>query len=73
MLFARNFLVGGARLRQVVYGARTLPRSRRSTRPFELKIVEYKGTGDFLDFEPLCSTYACGVDDEAFAHRARTC
>jgi hypothetical protein len=37
-----------------------------------LKIVEYKGTGDFLDFAPLCSTYACGVDDEAFATGMRS-
>ncbi|XTZ17024.1 hypothetical protein ACQSSU_06505 [Micromonospora echinospora] len=66
-LFARNFLIGGVPGSGKSYGARTLAIIGALDPTCELKIVEYKGTADFGDLAPLCSTYACGVDDQAFA------
>lgn len=66
VLFERNFLVGGVPGSGKSYGARTLVTIAALDPTCELKIVEYKGVGDFLDFAPLCSTYAVGVDDQAF-------
>lgn len=65
-LFARNFLVGGRPGSGKSYAARTIATIAALDPTCELKILEYKGTGDFLDFEPLCSTYACGLSDEDF-------
>jgi S-DNA-T family DNA segregation ATPase FtsK/SpoIIIE len=66
VLFERNFLIGGQPGSGKTYGARTLATIAMLDPICELKIAEFKGTGDFLDMEPLCSTYACGLDDEAF-------
>jgi DNA segregation ATPase FtsK/SpoIIIE, S-DNA-T family len=65
-LFARNFLIGGVPGSGKSYAARTLATIALLDPTAELKIVEYKGTGDFTDFAPLCSTYACGVNDAEF-------
>jgi S-DNA-T family DNA segregation ATPase FtsK/SpoIIIE len=66
-LFAQNFLVGGRPGSGKSFGARTLATIAALDPTCELKIIEYKGTGDFLDFEPLCSTYTCGLSDQDFA------
>jgi S-DNA-T family DNA segregation ATPase FtsK/SpoIIIE len=66
-LFARNFLIGGVPGSGKSYGARTLATIAALDPTAELKIAEFKGTADFGDFAPLCSTYACGVDDAALA------
>lgn len=64
-LFERNVLIGGQPGSGKSYGARTFA-TIAALDPFcELKIAEFKGTGDFLDMASLCSTYAVGVDDEA--------
>lgn len=65
-LFARNFLIGGVPGSGKSYGARTLAMIAALDPTCEMKIAEFKGTGDFMDLAPLCSTYACGVDDSAF-------
>lgn len=65
-LFARNFLIGGLPGSGKSYAARTLVTIAALDPSCELKICEYKGTGDFSDFAPLCSTYACGLADEDF-------
>jgi DNA segregation ATPase FtsK/SpoIIIE, S-DNA-T family len=65
-LFARNFLVAGQPGSGKTYGARTLATIGLLDPTCELKIAEFKGVGDFLDFAPFCSTYVVGVDDEAF-------
>ncbi|MEV0608155.1 FtsK/SpoIIIE domain-containing protein [Polymorphospora rubra] len=67
VLFARNFLIGGVPGSGKSYGARTLAIIAALDPTAELKIAEFKGTADFGDLAPLCSTYACGVDDAAFA------
>lgn len=67
VLFERNFLIGGMPGSGKSYAARTIATIAALDPTCEMKIVEYKGVGDFLDLEPLCTTYACGVDDEAFA------
>jgi S-DNA-T family DNA segregation ATPase FtsK/SpoIIIE len=67
VLFAQNFLVGGRPGSGKSFGARTLATIAVLDPTCELKIIEYKGTGDFLDFAPLCSTYACGLSDQDFA------
>lgn len=66
VLFERNFLIGGQPGSGKSYGARTLATIAALDPTCELKIAEFKGTGDFLDMQHLCSTYAVGVDDEAF-------
>lgn len=65
-LFETNYLVGGAPGSGKSYGARTLATIAMLDPTCELKMAEFKGTGDFLDMEPLCSTYVVGVDDDAF-------
>lgn len=70
-LFAQNFLIGGRPGSGKSFGARTLATIAALDPTCELRIVEYKGTGDFLDFAPLCSTYACGLSDEDFATGAQ--
>ncbi|MGC5018988.1 cell division protein FtsK [Micromonospora sp. DT47] len=64
-LFARNFLVGGVPGSGKSYGARTLAIIAALDPTCELKIAEFKGTADFGDLAHLCTTYACGVDDQA--------
>jgi S-DNA-T family DNA segregation ATPase FtsK/SpoIIIE len=64
-LFARNFLIGGVPGSGKSYAARTLAMIAVLDPTCELKIAEFKGTGDFADLEHLCSTYVCGVDDSA--------
>jgi S-DNA-T family DNA segregation ATPase FtsK/SpoIIIE len=66
VLFQRNFLVAGQPGSGKTYGARTLATIGLLDPTCELKIAEFKGVGDFLDFAPFCSTYVVGVDDEAF-------
>lgn len=66
VLFQRNWLIGGVPGSGKSYGARTLAIGAALDPIVELKIAEFKGTADFGDLAPLCSTYACGVDDQAF-------
>lgn len=66
VLFERNFLIGGQPGSGKSFGARTFATIAALDPTCELKIAEFKGTGDFLDLAHLCSTYAVGVDDEAF-------
>jgi S-DNA-T family DNA segregation ATPase FtsK/SpoIIIE len=66
-LFEQNFLIGGRPGSGKSFGARTLATIAALDPTCEMKIVEYKGTGDFLDLAPLCSTYTCGLGDEDFA------
>ncbi|MFC7245157.1 cell division protein FtsK [Catellatospora aurea] len=63
--FARSFLGGGQPGSGKSYAGRSLALAWSLDPTVEFKIAEFKGTGDFLDFEPLCSTYVVGVDDEA--------
>lgn len=65
-LFARNFLIGGVPGSGKSFAARDLLIGAALDPTCELKVCEFKGTGDFLEFADLCSTYICGVDDEAF-------
>lgn len=67
VLFERNVLIGGQPGSGKSYAARTLTTIAALDPTCELKIAEFKGTGDFLDMAKLCSTYACGVDDEALS------
>ncbi|KAB1932923.1 cell division protein FtsK [Micromonospora sp. ALFpr18c] len=67
ILFERNVLIGGQPGSGKSYAARTLTTIAALDPTCELKIAEFKGTGDFLDMADLCSTYACGVDDEALS------
>ncbi|WP_344088956.1 cell division protein FtsK, partial [Luedemannella helvata] len=66
-LFARSVLVGGQPGSGKSYMAKALATIGVLDPTCELKIAEFKGTGDFLDLEPLCSTYVVGVDDTALA------
>jgi DNA segregation ATPase FtsK/SpoIIIE, S-DNA-T family len=64
-LFERSFLVGGRPGSGKSYAARAVATIGLLDPTVELKVAEFKGTGDFLDLEPLCSTYVVGVDDAA--------
>lgn len=64
-LFETNYLLGGQPGSGKSYAARALGTIALLDPTCELKIAEFKGTGDFLDIEPLCSTYIVGVDDDA--------
>lgn len=66
VLYERNFLVAGQPGSGKTYGARTLATIGLLDPTAELKVAEFKGVGDFLDFAPFCSTYVVGVDEEAF-------
>lgn len=66
ILFEKNVLMGGQPGAGKSFGARTFATIAGLDPTCELKIAEFKGVGDFLDMEPLCTDYACGVDDEAF-------
>ncbi|GAA2377310.1 cell division protein FtsK [Catellatospora methionotrophica] len=68
--FARSFLLGGQPGSGKSYAARALGLVFALDPTVEFKIAEFKGTGDFIDFEPLCSTYVVGVDDEAIRQGA---
>ncbi|MET8864705.1 FtsK/SpoIIIE domain-containing protein [Nonomuraea sp. NPDC004580] len=72
-LFARNWLIGGMPGSGKSYAARALALVAALDPYVEFKIAEYKGTGDFTDFYDagLCSTYVCGVDDEAIEEGER--
>jgi S-DNA-T family DNA segregation ATPase FtsK/SpoIIIE len=65
-LFETNYLVAGQPGSGKTYAARTLATIALLDPTAELKVAEFKGVGDFLDFQPFCSTYVVGVDDEAF-------
>lgn len=65
--FAMNFLIGGRPGSGKSYAGRSIVTTFALDPTVELKIAEYKGTGDFLDMAPLCSTYVCGLADEDFA------
>src|SRR5262249_46892945 len=69
-LFERNFLTGGVPGSGKSYAARTLALIAALDTTCELKIAEFKGTADFGDLAPICSTYVCGVDDQALADGA---
>jgi S-DNA-T family DNA segregation ATPase FtsK/SpoIIIE len=63
----QNFLIGGRPGSGKSFAGRAIVTIAALDPTVEIKIVEYKGTGDFLDLAPLCSTYACGLSDEDFA------
>lgn len=71
VLFQRNWLIGGVPGSGKSYAARTLALIAALDPTCELKIAEFKGTADFGDLEKLCSTYVCGVDDEAIGEGAQ--
>jgi len=62
--FGMNYLIGGRPGSGKSFAGRSLSTVFLLDPTVELKIAEYKGTGDFLDMEPLCSTYVCGLSDE---------
>lgn len=64
-LFARNFLLGGVPGSGKSYGGRAILTIGMLDPTAELKVAEFKGTGDFVDIAPLCSTYICGIDDQS--------
>jgi S-DNA-T family DNA segregation ATPase FtsK/SpoIIIE len=72
-LFQRNWLIGGVPGSGKSYFARALALAACLDPTTEFKIAEFKGTGDFTDFDDagLCSEYYCGVDDEALEGGAR--
>jgi S-DNA-T family DNA segregation ATPase FtsK/SpoIIIE len=65
VLFENNALIGGQPGSGKSYGLRTLVTIAALDPTCELKIAEFKGTGDFMDFAPMCSGYVCGVDDDS--------
>lgn len=69
VLFERNWLIGGVPGSGKSYFARALALAAALDPTVEFKIAEFKGTGDFGDLNEagLCSSYVCGVDDEALA------
>jgi S-DNA-T family DNA segregation ATPase FtsK/SpoIIIE len=69
-LFARNFLIGGVPGSGKSYAGRTLVLIAALDPTAELKIAEFKGTADFGDLADLCTTYVCGVDEQALQEGA---
>ncbi len=65
VLFERNWLIGGMPGSGKSYAARALALAAAMDSTTEFRIAEFKGTGDFMDFEPISADYVCGVDDEA--------
>ncbi|BFU47876.1 FtsK/SpoIIIE domain-containing protein [Krasilnikovia sp. MM14-A1004] len=65
--FGMNYLIGGRPGSGKSFAGRSLVTTFLLDPTVEVKIAEYKGTGDFLDMEPLCSTYVCGLADEDMA------
>jgi len=64
-LIENNVLIGGQPGSGKSYAARTLAMIGALDPTCEMKVAEYKGTADFGDVAPMCSTYVCGVDDDA--------
>lgn len=66
-LFQRNLLIGGVPGSGKSYFARALALAAALDPTTEFKIAEFKGVGDFRDFDEagLCSDYYCGLDDES--------
>ena len=62
-----NFLIGGRPGSGKSFAGRSIVTVFLLDPTVEVKLAEYKGTGDFLDMEPLCSTYVCGLSDEDMA------
>src|SRR5690606_21887146 len=60
-LFENNFLIGGQPGSGKSYGARALTLAAALDPTVELKVAEFKGTADFGDVAPFCSSYVCGV------------
>ncbi|MDG6108140.1 AAA family ATPase [Dactylosporangium aurantiacum] len=69
-LFARSFVIAGQPGSGKSYAARALVLMASQDPTVEFKIAEFKGTGDFIDLAPICSTYVVGVDDKAIAEGA---
>ncbi|WP_084965238.1 FtsK/SpoIIIE domain-containing protein [Thermoactinospora rubra] len=71
-LFELNWLIGGRPGSGKSYFARAVALGAALDPTAEFMIAEFKGTGDFMDFDEagLCSSYVCGVDDEAFDEAA---
>lgn len=70
-LFQRSYLLGGQPGSGKSYAARALLGIAMLDPTVELKVAEFKGTGDFLDIAHLCSTYICGVNDAALEEGAQ--
>ncbi|GAA1028042.1 FtsK/SpoIIIE domain-containing protein [Virgisporangium ochraceum] len=66
VLFQRNFLLGGQPGSGKSFAARGLATIALLDPLCEVQVAEFKGVGDFLDLEPLCSRYVVGTDDQAF-------
>ncbi|MEV4134411.1 AAA family ATPase [Dactylosporangium sp. NPDC049742] len=69
-LFARSFVIAGQPGSGKSYAARSLVLMASQDPTVEFKIAEFKGTGDFIDLAPICSTYVVGVDDKAYTEGA---
>jgi len=69
-LFARNFLIGGVPGSGKSYAARAIAMVAALDPTCELRIAEFKGTADFGDLGHLCTTYVCGVDEQAISDGA---
>jgi S-DNA-T family DNA segregation ATPase FtsK/SpoIIIE len=67
MLAFQNFLIGGRPGSGKSFAGRALVTLGVLDPSVQLLLAEYKGTGDFLDLAPLCSTYICGLSDQDFA------
>ena len=67
MLFSQNFLIGGRPGSGKSYAGRSIVTIGALDPTVQLLVAEYKGTGDFLDLAPRCSTYVCGLADADFA------
>jgi S-DNA-T family DNA segregation ATPase FtsK/SpoIIIE len=67
MLAYQNFLIGGRPGSGKSYAGRTIVTIAALDPTVQLLIAEFKGTGDFLDLAPLCSTYVCGLAESDFA------
>jgi S-DNA-T family DNA segregation ATPase FtsK/SpoIIIE len=65
--FGMNYLIGGRPGSGKSFAGRSIVTVFLLDPTVEVKLAEYKGTGDFLDMEPLCSTYVCGLSDEDMA------
>jgi S-DNA-T family DNA segregation ATPase FtsK/SpoIIIE len=71
-LFELNWLIGGQPGSGKSYFQRAIALGAALDPAVEFLIAEFKGTGDFMDFDDagLCTTYVCGVDDEEFDQAA---
>jgi S-DNA-T family DNA segregation ATPase FtsK/SpoIIIE len=64
--FGRSWLLAGQPGSGKTFAERAVATGAVLDPTAEMKVAEFKGTGDFLDLEPLCSTYVVGVDEAAF-------